>query len=724
MPAELTPSWLAAMVKPAPPKVATHAPVACSTTGGTPWGSKGRDDELEAVRTAVEHRNDQLNESTFACAQLHAGGEIPDCRDDLITAGLAAGLGENETRKTVESAWRAGMNEPRMAPPRGNAPTSANRGNAMTETSTTEEVWSALKPLTDDLLPVPAFDHNLLPDSILPWAVDSTDRMQCPPEFFVVPAMVAAATLIGRTVTLRPKQHDSYSVVSNPWGMGIGGPGTMKTPAADEAFKPLKMLQAEAFEKHKSDLEQYERRAAIRSAKKTVTQDKLKKQLRNGVSEAELLAAMSDDAAVDEPHARRVLLNDVTPEKAIDIATQNPRGFAVVRDELAGLFRSFTRDGHEAERTMYLEGANGNGSFSIDRIGRGTTHVAGFYLTVFGTIQEDVLAPFVRESSKLGDDGLIARFGMMVMPDVGGWRHVDREPDREARDRAYSTYRRLDAMTAASVGAVSEYDGLPFLRYSPDAQFVADEWIASLMPQIRSGTASAAVRSHIAKYTKLQPALALLCHLMDSRGGPVSLTATQRSIAWCDFLRAHAERIYAYVEQSSAHTARSLLEKIRAGKVTSPFTLKSVYSHDWTGLTDMETVAKAAECLSSAGYIRESVVETSRRPRREWHVNPAVLRGEKPLSVITGVPEGIPGRDIQSHDGITEGGPLKKDSYLSICNHYGSTEKTVSQDYISLPAVTSQTSIVTHSSGQLATAEEDTPVTHRVDNYHVKAVVT
>ena len=123
MPVELPESWRDRIVKPAAPTVATVPAVfkPC-TTGGSPWGNKGRADELEKVRTTVENRNDQLNDSTFNCAQLHAGGEIPDCREELIAAGLAAGLGESETRKTVESGWRAGLLKPRSAPPRPGRP--------------------------------------------------------------------------------------------------------------------------------------------------------------------------------------------------------------------------------------------------------------------------------------------------------------------------------------------------------------------------------------------------------------------------------------------------------------------------------------------------------------------------------------------------------------------------------------------------------------------------
>jgi putative DNA primase/helicase len=56
------------------------------------------------------------------------------------------------------------------------------------------------------LLPVPAFNPDLLPDALRPWVVDIGERMQCPLDFPAVAAMVAIAGVVGRQVAIRPKQ--------------------------------------------------------------------------------------------------------------------------------------------------------------------------------------------------------------------------------------------------------------------------------------------------------------------------------------------------------------------------------------------------------------------------------------------------------------------------------------------------------------------------------------
>lgn len=124
MPAEPPAEWLAAMVKPAAPRVAAPAITTRAATGCTPYGRAALAAELEAIRTAPEGaRNTITNEASFKLASLCAGDELEDCRDDLVIAAMYAGLDEREARKTVESGWQAGMKTPRKAPAReGNDP--------------------------------------------------------------------------------------------------------------------------------------------------------------------------------------------------------------------------------------------------------------------------------------------------------------------------------------------------------------------------------------------------------------------------------------------------------------------------------------------------------------------------------------------------------------------------------------------------------------------------
>lgn len=70
--------------------------------------------------------------------------------------------------------------------------------------------------------------------------------MQCPLDYPAVGALVALAAVVGNQIAIRPKRHDDWSVVPNLFGAIVGRPGVLKSPALDQALKPLHRLRIEA----------------------------------------------------------------------------------------------------------------------------------------------------------------------------------------------------------------------------------------------------------------------------------------------------------------------------------------------------------------------------------------------------------------------------------------------------------------------------------------------
>lgn len=107
--------------KPTRATAPAHAATGAASEGReSAYGIKARDEECEAVRTAVEGtRNDTLNTAALKLAQLVAGGELDEraTRAALRDAARDSGLEPDEVDKTIASAFAAGSNEPRSAPP-------------------------------------------------------------------------------------------------------------------------------------------------------------------------------------------------------------------------------------------------------------------------------------------------------------------------------------------------------------------------------------------------------------------------------------------------------------------------------------------------------------------------------------------------------------------------------------------------------------------------------
>ena len=135
--------------------------------------------------------------------------------------------------------------------------------------------WSDPEPLPDDLPAVMPFDDELLPSTFRPWIVDIAERLQCPPDFPAVAAMIPLGVIVGRKVGIRPKRQDDWLVVPNLWGAVIGRPSVMKSPAIREPLKVLGWLEVEGRDNFQAAQLDYEARLAVHAARKTALGRKL-----------------------------------------------------------------------------------------------------------------------------------------------------------------------------------------------------------------------------------------------------------------------------------------------------------------------------------------------------------------------------------------------------------------------------------------------------------------
>ncbi len=346
------------------------------------------------------------------------------------------------------------------------------------------------------------------------------------------------------------------------------------------------------------------------------------------------------------------LVNDTTVEKLGELLNHHPNGLLLFRDELSGWLHTMDRPGHENDRAFYCEAWNGTSAYTYDRIGRGTLHIRAACLSVLGGIQPGPLERYLREVfGGRGDDGLLQRFQLAVWPDgAGPWRHVDRWPDAAARARVVEIFQRLNTLDPAAVGAEElTPEERPFLRFEAEAQELFDGWRAELEHRLRAEEDHPVLLSHLAKYRSLMPSLALIVHLIDGvdagTSGLVSCAAAAQAAAWCEYLAAHARRLYAAVTDSARVAAALLATRLAAGRLASPFSAREVYRQEWTGLTEPRVVQAALECLEELGWIRSEAFRPpdGGRPTVRFHLNPRLRADGPPRSRARRVrPRGAP----------------------------------------------------------------------------------
>ena len=482
-------------------------------------------------------------------------------------------------------------------------------------------------PELPDVLP---FEYAYLPDALRGYVKDISEWMQCPPDFAAVGVMVMMATIIGRKVSIRPKRNDDWTVTCNLWGAVVGNSGVMKSPTLSAALAPIGKLAAAAFEDFNKACANHSEVAELAKLQQSVNKTKARTSLKNGFS-ADASKLLQPDDTDDAPVLKRYKTNNASYEALGELLMENPNGLLVEADEIIGLLKQLDAGGQEVARSFYLTAADGDKSYTFDRIMRGKgLHIEALCLSILGGIQPGVLAEYVRQATNggAGADGLLQRFSLMVYPDISPeCRYVDRSPDSALREAVNLLTERMDNLAPTDIGAeVGKFGGVPFLRFDDAAQAVFAEWIVALDTRLRSGEEHPAIASHLSKYRKLIPSLALINHLCDANGGAVSATALIRAIAFSEYLESHAMRIYSGATRPDIDAAKTLLKRLTVGKIASPFKSRELWRRGWTGLETPQKAESAIDVLIEYGHLIEEAVkpECGGRPTSFFHFNKEV----------------------------------------------------------------------------------------------------
>lgn len=593
---------------------------------------------------------------------LRAGWALENTEHFIITAASVAGDGEIEDRRKAiqDTAEQLKQGKPATGIPRlsellpkdvvdriirwlGIQNQTSNAGTDSTTKPKDSANWPEPEPLPNSLLPVPSLRRELLPEPFAPWLMDISERMQCPLDYPAVGAIVALASVVGNQISIRPKRHDDWTVVPNLFGAIIGRPGVLKSPALEEAIKPLNRLMVEARKTYEQETKDWEIERIAAEAKKEKLKYDIKQAIKNDsdVDKEFYRAQLEEIEGMREPSERRYIINDSTVEKVGELLNRNPRGLLLFRDELTGWLRTLDREGHESDRAFYLEAWAGKGSFTYDRIGRGTLYIKTVTLSVLGGIQPGPLTTYLRHalSGGQGDDGLLQRFQLMVYPDISPqWRNVDHYPDTKDKNQAFEIFRKLHNLDTAQIGATisEETNDLHYLRFDEEAQEFFISWREDLEKELRSGGIEhPALEAHQSKYRSLMPSLALLFHLIERVDGhthtaSVSLDSAAKAAAWCSYLLEHAKRIYGMASNAAATQARMIIEKIKSGAVKDKFTARDIYRNQWAGLTSASDTAEPLTLLEDFCWIRSVSIKSGTsggRPSIYYLVNPKVKDG-------------------------------------------------------------------------------------------------
>ncbi len=472
-------------------------------------------------------------------------------------------------------------------------------------------LWTKPKALPDPLPEVMPYDSDLLPACVDSAVADVAYRMQCPPDYVACAVLVAMGAVVGNRIGIRPKQEDSWLVIPNLWGCIIGRPSMKKSPSASFAENLIRWIEDRDRKRIEPMIADSKRDALLAEQKRKSMEKDLKKAVDDDQSESEqkrIASELVSIAAIQAPTSRRIITTDSTIEKLIDMLNQHPLGMILWRDELVSWIRTLDREDQAGVRQQFLTLWNGYGRINVDRIGRGETVCESPCLSIFGCATPGGIQDYVQGALRggRGDDGLLQRFQVTVWPDEPSEvKVIDQKPDQLALQRVRDLFERLAGLDVRGIADDQcEPSEIQWIRFNPPAQEVFNEWLASKTQRCRSESMPEAIESHLAKYDKLVPAIALLIELCDGSERAVSKRSVQRAVGWVQYLESHAMRLYAVAACPERVVASPLLNRLIGWDKDRPIRVREIKHKGWRGLSDPKVIESTLEALEADGWLQ------------------------------------------------------------------------------------------------------------------------
>lgn len=478
-----------------------------------------------------------------------------------------------------------------------------------------------------DVLPCPI---ETFPEPIREWIHGFAEQMQIPCDYLTASLLVYVGGLIGRKRGLRMRSGTDWIEYPNLWGLLVGRPSAMKSPAMQSMRGPFQVIADRANKDYEESIKSYELELAAYNIRKKGYEEVYKSKCKKSIEKGLLVydQKFQCEEMPQKPKRKRYKTEDPTVEKLGEMFAENPQGMLLFRDEISGWLYSFEKTGRENDRQFFLESWSGKEDFDVDRISRGSLHVSALCLSIFGSIQPGPLSQYIRSAMKggIGDDGLIQRFQVMVWPDVkADWDLVQGMLTPEQEARVQDLFDFIDKLQF-------DTDENPvFLYFTEEAQALFDIWQERHEKLLRKGDLPPHIESHLAKYKKLLPALCLILehiHAAVRTEYPqeISYQTLEKAMTWLKYFESHACRIYGSGVNAIPKTAVELINRLQKGEIKEPFSVRDVYySHHWSGLSNAAEVEEVVQFLVEKNYLKNAPVKTVGRTTIKYWVHPKVF---------------------------------------------------------------------------------------------------
>lgn len=452
------------------------------------------------------------------------------------------------------------------------------------------------------------------------WIRAAAEAKAAPPDYVMAGVLSVCGALVGNSRW--PSPWKGWTEPPVLWSVVIGNPSMNKSPGLDAVLIPLKTVERSLRKKMQAEVAKWKEQADVANMEESAWKASVKAAIENQKDVPERPARAN---AGKEPIMPRLAVTDTTVEKLAVIASVQPRGVLLARDELAGWLQGMSRySGGGSDRPFWLE-AYGGRSYSVERMGRAPVYVDRLSVGVLGGIQPDRLRSLLM---KTDDDGLLARF-LPVWPNPAPVKRPDLSYDESFMENVINRLLTLQ-MPVGEDGTVRPW----IILFSEDSCVLLDSFREAVRGWEHG--AEGLLLSFIGKLSGLAVRLSLVIGMMEWASGeaeePHEITVQHFGRATHlieSYLLPMARRAYADASVPKAERAARRLVKLIQENEWHQFSTREVLRSGQAGLTISADLNPVLNTLVEADIIR--FVSTSSgtqggRSQRLFTVNPAVFR--------------------------------------------------------------------------------------------------
>lgn len=481
---------------------------------------------------------------------------------------------------------------------------------ALRSHSARNDAWEA--PVPFESIETPPFPIETLPGPLSAFVERLAESTQTPEEMAGLLSLGVLATAFqGRyTVEVNPDWTEPLCL----YCVAVAAPGERKSAVLAALTKPIYEYEAERRDLEAAAVAQSQTERVLLEKALTVAQNQAASG--KGDYEAkrqEALALSAQLAELKELVPYRLLVDDTTPEKLVDLMEPQGGRITVVSAE-GGVFDSIQgRYDRTSNIDVYLKGHAGD-PISVDRIGRKANYIPSPRLSMILTVQPSVLGGLM-DNATLRGLGLCGRFLYTVCSSKVGRREINPPTIPQEVKEAYRQF----------IRSLLTGEGQGVIHLSTEADAVRQEYQAYIEEKL--GNEWEHMRDWGGKATGAMLRIAALFHAATVIGDPTAVPIGPETIAGAvavaEFLGKHAEAAYQSMGSNErVADAKYLWRKIE-GTGLDEISKRELYRLCKGKFRTVEAMEPSLNTLVDMGYIRIEEVQTGGRPTKKLKVNPS-----------------------------------------------------------------------------------------------------